>query len=596
MKYLMYLRDEAANKFPLSNKTLILGRGPECDIRVDEGFVSDRHVRITCRLDHIIVEDLDSTNHTFVKHRSVKKVKIRLDESFHIGYLEFFLKEGNPEELSISPEIWQVVCKHSIQKSIPPEKTKTYLSLFDKTLMEFLDTGCRLNDFEEILGWAKESLSNIFKTGQLMILREKENHIRELSRLYMDEDASSLLNLDDLDRDIWEKQVHNKEIGADISLYSFPLKLSKYRGALLYIRRNSEPLKQKCIDFFKEFCAEVSFVYDLIETNRRPLQDNEEIFTLPTIICKDKAMLYLLNQCKKLAPGNLSILIEGETGAGKELLAKFIHYHSGRVKEKFVAFNCSAVPEDLQETEMFGHKKGAFTDAKDDRTGYLSLSSGGTLLLDEIGDMALSLQAKLLRALQENRFRRVGGDEPVQVDLRVISLTNQDIKKSVAEKGFREDLYYRIAVKTLYVPPLRERPDDILPLINYFLKKFSGERGINVGGFSRKACEALLRYPWPGNVRELKGVIEGLVNLSDSGNIIDFDRLDAGIKAHYLGLFDKTGKGDRPEEITREREKYEKLLIEHRWNISSLARGLNISRNAVYNKLRKLKIQYKKKR
>jgi DNA-binding NtrC family response regulator len=591
MRYLLYLRDEVARKFPLIEKTVILGRNPACAFHIDEVFISNEHAEITCFQDYIKVKDLDSKNHIFVNGRKIKVAKIKLNGSFCIGSMEFFLKEGNPEEFTISPEAWPVIHKRSTQTTAPPDKTKTYFNLFDTTLMSFLNAGCRLNDFEEILGWARNSLTSILKSGQLLILREWDKDIQVQCSLFLDEGQVSALNKLELDRIILNNKIINREIESDLSFYSFPIELTDHRGALFYSRKSTIPLEKKTLDFLEEFSIEVSFIYKLIEKNKVTSQDEKAGDLLPTIICRDKSMLNLLTKCKKIADSDLSILIQGETGTGKELIARFIHYHSDRKQDKYIAFNCSAFAENMQEDELFGHEKGAFTDAINKRTGYLDLSSGGTLVLDEIGDMSLSLQSKLLRALQENEFHRVGGDKPVKVNLRVISLTNKDIRKLMAEKCFREDLYYRIANETIHLPPLKERPDDILPLCNYFLKKFSGERGIVAGRLSQKAANALRRYPWPGNVRELEAVIKGQVSLSDSGNIIDFDILNNDIKSHYLRLTGPTQTGDGLERKRREKEDMERLLMEHHWNKSRVAEVLDISRTALYKKLKKLGIK-----
>jgi len=203
-----------------------------------------------------------------------------------------------------------------------------------------------------------------------------------------------------------------------------------------------------------------------------------------------------------------TVLIQGESGTGKELVAKAIHYSSSRADKPFMAINCAALPVTLLESELMGHEKGAFTDAKSAKKGLFELADGGTIFLDEIGDMDMSMQAKLLRVLEERSFRRVGGVRDIKVDVRVISATNQDLARAMSEGTFRKDLFYRLQVVPITLPPLRERGGDILHLAKHFVNHFNQECHKQVKGFSREAEQILLAYAWPGNVRELKNMIE----------------------------------------------------------------------------------------
>ncbi len=227
------------------------------------------------------------------------------------------------------------------------------------------------------------------------------------------------------------------------------------------------------------------------------------------IIGKSRAILNVLEMIQKIALSDAStVLIQGESGTGKEVVARAVHANSSRADKPFMAINCVSLPENLLESELLGHEKGAFTDAKVQKKGLLELADGGSVFLDEIGDMPYSMQAKLLRILEDKIFKRVGGVKDIQVDVRVISATNQDIKKLMMENRFRKDLYYRLQVVPIYLPPLRERKEDILPLTRYFIEMFNTEFRKNVREISEKAREFLIRYDWPGNVRELKNVIE----------------------------------------------------------------------------------------
>jgi DNA-binding NtrC family response regulator len=244
-------------------------------------------------------------------------------------------------------------------------------------------------------------------------------------------------------------------------------------------------------------------------------------YGIGNIIGKSKHMQNVLAMVEKIARSDAStVLIQGESGTGKELIAKAIHYESARADKPFMAINCAAVPETLLESELMGHEKGAFTDAKMQKKGLFEMADGGTIFLDEIGDMEPGMQAKLLRVLEERSFRRVGGTRDVQVDVRIVSATNKDLLKAMEEKTFRNDLYYRIQVIPIFLPPLRERKDDIIPLAEHFINHFNREFAKNVKSISRMAEKFLTEYTWPGNIRELKNVIERAIILENEETLL----------------------------------------------------------------------------
>lgn len=236
----------------------------------------------------------------------------------------------------------------------------------------------------------------------------------------------------------------------------------------------------------------------------------------PQMIAESPTMQKILKEALQVAKSNAAVFIVGESGTGKEVIAQAIHDHSLRKNKPFIKVNCAAVPEALMESEFFGHEKGAFTGAHAKRLGRFELANAGTLLLDEVTEIPIALQAKMLRAIQELEFERVGGTKPVKVDVRFISTTNRSIQEALAQKVLREDLYYRLNVVTLNLPPLRERPEDILPLARYFLGRLAAENKTTVKRLSSEAEEKLLTYKWPGNVRELANVIERAMVMSDS--------------------------------------------------------------------------------
>ncbi|MCS7279412.1 MAG: nif-specific transcriptional activator NifA [Thermodesulfobacteriaceae bacterium] len=255
------------------------------------------------------------------------------------------------------------------------------------------------------------------------------------------------------------------------------------------------------------------------EELERELQHRYQFHNLVYVSDKMKEVIKI---CLKIAKSKASVLIRGESGTGKELIAKAIHYNSDRAKEPFIAINCAAIPENLLEAELFGYEKGAFTGAYNSKKGKFELANGGTIFLDEIGDLNLTLQAKILRVLQEQSFERLGGTKTIKVDLRIIAATNRPLEEMITEGKFREDLYWRLNVVPIYLPPLRERKEDIPILVEHFLKKFNKEYQRNVK-IEPKVLDYLLNYHWPGNVRELENLIERLVLLSEGDFITEKD-------------------------------------------------------------------------
>lgn len=299
-------------------------------------------------------------------------------------------------------------------------------------------------------------------------------------------------------------------------------------GAFDYI---SKPFDLDELDLIIDRAKKESKLKKELKNLKTLLKD--KLTTDRDFIGKNKKIQDIFKQIGKISMSDATVLILGESGTGKELLARLIHNNSNRSDGPFVAVNAAAIPKDLLESELFGHEKGAFTGASSLKEGKFELAQGGTLFLDEIGDMTLDLQSKLLRAIQEREFYRVGGEKSVTVDLRIVAATNIDLKEAVEEKRFREDLYYRLNVVNLELPPLRERSEDIKELVLYFTEKFSGENDDKgqIKKISKKAMRALISYNWPGNVRELENVIKRAVILSTG---IEIDLSDLSLPEHKV--------------------------------------------------------------
>jgi transcriptional regulator with PAS, ATPase and Fis domain len=285
-----------------------------------------------------------------------------------------------------------------------------------------------------------------------------------------------------------------------------------------------------------------------------------------------------------------SVLIQGDSGTGKELAANAIHYRSKRANKPLMKINCSAIPENLLETELFGYEKGAFTDAKGTKKGLFELANGGTVFLDEIAEMQSYLQTKLLRVLESQSFMRVGGEKEISVDVRIIAATNKDLSALVNAGQFRKDLYYRLKVMVIEMPPMRERGEDILLLANLFIEENNKELGKNVTGISEATLGYLLNYRWPGNVRELKNIIERAMILTNGSQILP-DHLPIELrKGQGEGVEDRTSDTENLALETVERRHIEDVLTLMEGNKSKAARMLGISRSTLREKLKKYAI------
>ena len=305
-------------------------------------------------------------------------------------------------------------------------------------------------------------------------------------------------------------------------------------------------------------------------------------------------MKKLWSEVLKIAPTNATVLIFGESGTGKELIARAIHSHSLRAREKFVQVNCAAIPEELIESELFGHVKGAFTGATEKKIGKFEQAERGTIFLDEVGDMSLKTQAKVLRVLEEGEVQKVGSSKINRVDVRIIAATNKDLKKEIKEGYFRDDLYFRLNVVPIYSPPLREKKEDIPILLDYFCKLFADENNFKIKKFSDDAVEAMMSYNWRGNVRELKNVVETSIIMTE-GDIIYRRDLHESIRGEgdiYLPDVKKVKTIKEFRDLAEKRFILSKLE-ENNWNISQTARKIDTPRSNLYKKLEQYGIKIK---
>ena len=357
------------------------------------------------------------------------------------------------------------------------------------------------------------------------------------------------------------------------------------RGAFLYI---TKPIDY---NFLNLAIRQAVDKFSLVKKNRELSEASERDFE--NIIGISDRMREVFSLISKVASSNASILIHGESGTGKELVAKAIHDRSSRKDNSFIAVNCAAIPKELMESELFGHAKGSFTGAISDKKGKFELADGGSIFLDEIGDLDISLQAKILRALQEREFERVGGTKPIRVNIRLIAATNKDLSQAMKEGSFREDLFYRLSVIPLLIPPLRDRGrEDVRSLSDHFLIKYNLENGKNIKDIDSEAMKALETYDWPGNVRELENCMERAVVMAETDRIRLSD-LPPAVRSGKMEQTGARGEGEKgaPWQIGRpmreiEREYILRTLEEMKGNRTRAAEVLGISVRGLRDKLK----------
>ncbi|MEW6442138.1 MAG: sigma 54-interacting transcriptional regulator [bacterium] len=308
---------------------------------------------------------------------------------------------------------------------------------------------------------------------------------------------------------------------------------------------------------------------------------------LKNIITQDPAMLSILHHLRDLARSDSPVLLSGESGTGKELLARAIHELSARREKPYVAVNCGALPDTLMESELFGYRRGAFTDAKENKPGRFALADGGTLFLDEIGDLPLELQVKLLRAIEGGEHQPLGSTETVRADVRIVTATNKDLFEQMERGRFRRDLFFRIHVVHIDVPPLRQRREDLPLLIRHFLERLNQKRNKRIGGLSPEAEEILRSYPYPGNIRELENILE-YATIVCKGIVIEPGHLPAYLLKRSHGARESPASIPARDLRQVERDEILETLKSHRWNRQAAARALGVSRTTLWRRIRRM--------
>jgi len=441
-----------------------------------------------------------------------------------------------------------------------------------------------------------------------VLIVDDEKHTREGLQqalednydIYLAQDAEEAFNL--LDSEPFDVVITDlrmpgksgmKVVDKALSLTNRPVVLmmtayGNVETAVEAMKRGATDFLTKPVNLEKlEILIQRSLKSKSLETENKELHQRlDERFNIEGIIGGSAPLIRVIDRVKLVAPSKATILIEGETGTGKELIAQAIHQISPRSKQPFITVHCAALPTSLLESELFGHEKGAFTGATERRIGRFEVADKGTLFLDEIGEISLGTQVKLLRFLEQKTFERIGSSSSIKVDIRLIAATNRNLAEMVQEGSFREDLYFRLNVVQVLMPPLRERPDDLPILLNHFLKEFGEENAIEPPSIEPGAMRALQNYPWPGNIRELRNFAENSVVLNRGGTIRDFD-LDPKFRGGGLA---PSGESTRPSANPLSVEENEKrllreALVESRGNRTKAAKLMGISRRTLHRKL-----------
>ena len=401
----------------------------------------------------------------------------------------------------------------------------------------------------------------------------------------------------------------DKETGTKTeSLLCVPLRTrDRIIGVVTALNRRQRPFDQENLHFLEAFATQLALAIEnarliqalravqekLQEENRYLREELREEIRFETLVGESPRMQEVFRLIQQVLTTTVTVLLMGETGTGKELLARVIHTNGPRPDGPFIAINCAAIPETLLEAELFGYERGAFTGATQRKPGRFELAAGGTLFLDEIGELSPVIQAKLLRVLQEKTFERLGGTVTLKTDARIIAATNRDLGQLIVERRFREDLFYRLNVYPILIPPLRERKEDLLPLALHFLRKYSRELGKEVTGLSKEARDLLLRYDWPGNVRELENVIERAVILC-RGDVVTVEDLPLSLREQRLPL--SSGEALRLPAGGIALAELEKQLIrqaleEMHYNKSKASKLLGLSRTQLRTRIKQYRLE-----
>ncbi|MEE8350130.1 MAG: sigma 54-interacting transcriptional regulator [Acidobacteriota bacterium] len=611
--------------FPVGEGELSIGRDTNNALRLNYSRVSRHHCLITREEEEFTITDLDSANGTFVNDTPVKGHVLQHGDQIKIASSLFvFLSDG--EEVNLSSPVRLEERPSSESMSRLSTDDSRYLGSTDLTtvgasqdriardLSALLKISTTINSTEslELLHHRLlESIVEVIPVERGVILTVGEGDYRSLSRWEKNEgtDLPLALSRTIVDRVREEKTgiLSNRLLTDEMfqkaeslahssaeSILCVPLIIVDELLAIIYLETSNPEVSFSEDDL--HLLTAIAGIAAPASQNARHMEwlkgENrrlqEDIDIEHSMVGESPAMREVHEFIAKAAPTGSSVLIYGESGTGKELAAHAVHQNSPRAEKPFVAINCATLTDTLLESELFGHEKGAFTGAIDQKKGKLEVADQGTLFLDEVGELAPGLQAKLLRVLQEHEIERVGGTRPIQVDIRIIAATNRNLEEALQERTFRQDLYYRLNVVSTTMPPLRDRKEDIPLLTQFFVAKFSVKCNREVVGISPEARSCLIGYDWPGNVRELQNVIERAIVLGSSDVILREDLSDALLETEPA-----SGNPWNYHDVIKEKKKelILKAVDETNGNYTEAAKLLNLHPNYLHRLIRNLDLK-----
>lgn len=574
---------------PLHKPLVTIGRQAGNDIVLDDPTIAATHAQLVRTGSGHSVSVTDRSNEIYVNGRISRSAGLKEGDSLLVGRFQLTLMAGEPpaeERPAATHEAATVdVLAQLVAFSTELAKETTPKRVFRKLLKSVV------------------ALTGAEK-GFVIVFRDGERHLAASHNV--SGDAVDLSRVSDtiIDRVVRDRRplivsdaLNDRTFGrsrsvVDLKLSSVmcvPLLFRNDLLGVLYLGNDAVTglFTERDLTLLGIWASQASMIVHTaillneLQVENRNLRERLRRSGQGAIVGSSSSMKAVYRLIKRVAPTDLSVLVLGETGTGKELVAREIHRLSDRAKKPFVSINCGAIPENLLESELFGHKKGAFTGAVSDKMGKFEAAHGGTLFLDEIGEMPMNLQVKLLRVLQERAIERVGELKPRPVDIRIISATNKDLEEEIAAGRFREDLFYRLNEFSIQLPPLRERGEDIHELARYFLQKYADQYGSKARGFTNECVRAMLNYYWPGNVRQLENRVKRAAIMSDRALLnADDMNIKAGDKRHVRPL----------DEATEQFKKsYIREVLElNNWNKASTARDLGVDPRTIFRYIEKM--------
>ena len=605
--FITYLDPKGREKVYHLREALVVGRASDCHLCLSGEGISRRHCRFRLSGGAVVVEDLDSTNGTFLNGRRVQKAVAHAGDRITVGSCTLRLGESEEGETAVEAGRTQHLGGTTIRmilragEDTPPDGDALRRTGLDRdhleTLFHLTELVTAARDLETLYRGALELFMDLFGMDLGCVIEGGTETVPPEPRVTVDragrpgygpsrsvlrkviEENVSVTAADAISNAALFEAPSLAEPGT-VSIMCVPVRAAgEVRGAVyLSSLKQKTPENPEALRLLVSMVTHLGLAGENLRYLHRLERENLALRTaLPgpgRLVGASRSMEAVRRLVAKVAPTDATVLIVGESGTGKELAAAAVHEASARRERPMVCINCGAIPEGMVESELFGHERGAFTGAEARRPGKFELASEGTLFLDEVGELPPATQVKLLRALEQQRFFRVGGSEPVEVNVRIVAATNADLERKVDSGAFRRDLYYRLKVFQIHLPPLRERLEDLPELVEVLLDRIPGGRGFRVG---EEGLARLRAYPWPGNVRELRNVLEREVILAEGAELFFRDLLPApGAEAAAPGV------------TLREVERAHLLRVLRSvgWNKKAAAEILGIGRATVYDKMK----------